>query len=99
VTVVGRTGGPRSFTAHLVDGVMTDVVCGPEPDADLHAEFPRDQFVNYLRGDSRIVYDAYWNGGITVTGELDAVVAIAALLDSPEFKAQLRSVHDQTDFA
>jgi hypothetical protein len=27
------------------------------------------------------------------------VVAIAALLDSPEFKAQLRSVHDQTDFA
>jgi hypothetical protein len=92
-------GELRSWTVRVVDGVVEAVVCGPDPDADMRTEFAvQDDYARFIRGDTRPVYDAYWKGSITVTGDLDAVVAIAPLMDAPAFKAQLRQVYDQTDF-
>jgi hypothetical protein len=98
MTITLRDGRTESFTVKLVDGVTTGVVAGPVDAPDLVAEFPQDEFARYLRGDTKEVYDAYWVGQIRVTGELEAVAAIAPLLDDARFKAQLREVHDRTAF-
>jgi hypothetical protein len=99
-TAVRRNDGElRSWTAKVVDGVVEAIICGPDPDADMRIEFAvQEDCARLLRGDTRPVYNGYWSGNLTVTGELDAVVAVAPLMDAPAYKAQLRRVHDQTDF-
>jgi hypothetical protein len=99
--IVRKRGGDTGvWTVALKDGLVVDVLCGPSPDADFHTEFSeQDDYACYLRGDTRTVNDAYWKGTIAVSGDIDAVVAIAPVLDSAEFKAQLRRVHDETDFS
>ena len=100
-TAVRRSDGElRSWTVKLADGVVEAVVYGSEPEPDVRTEFAvQEDYASFIRGDTRPVYDAYWKGTITVTGDLDATAAVARLMDTPDWKAQLRRVHDQTDFS
>jgi hypothetical protein len=91
-------GVTTSVTVRLSEGQAADVFLGPSPRPHLRMEYELEDFAAYLREGNDAVHGAYMRGHMRTTGDLDTVIALAPLLDSDEYAAALRRVHDETDF-
>jgi hypothetical protein len=98
VIVADHQGDRAGFTIRLLDGVVTGVEASTTADADLRVEFTGTDLQKYLRGDVDPVHRSYWVGNLRLIGDQAVVESVAPLVDSDEFRALFRRVHDATDW-
>jgi len=91
-------GATTSMTVRLSDGQAADAFLGPSTRPQLRIECELEDLAAYLREGSDAVHGAYMRGHMRTTGDLDTVIALSPVLDSDEYAAALRRVHDETHF-
>lgn len=91
-------GVTTSVTFGLTDGQIREVALRPSRPPHMRIECELEDFADYLREGSDAVHRAYLTGRMRTTGDLDAVIALAPVLDSDEYAAALRGVHAATSF-
>ena len=90
VSIRRPAGVTTVFTARVTDGRIVYRM-GPDPGADLHTEFEEEDYKALLLRELDAM-TAFARGRVKVTGDLEAMVRIAPLMDAPAYR---RYVEDE----
>jgi predicted lipid carrier protein YhbT len=95
--VSGGPDGEVRWVERIVDGRLTEVTLGDDPDADVTLTETYADAVQIARGELD-ANAAFMQGRVKVVGDMGKVMALMPLTDSDEYRAALAALAARTAF-
>ena len=95
--VSGAPDGEVRYTEHIVDGRLTAVTLGDDPEAEVTLTQTYADAVQVAKGELD-ANAAFMQGRVKVVGDMGKVMALMPLTDSDEYRAALAALAARTTF-
>ena len=95
--ITGTPDGDVSYYQVIEDGKMLESTLGTDPDAEFTLSQTYDDSVKIAKGELD-ANAAFMQGRIKVTGNMGKLMSLMPLTQSPEYKAIVAKVSEQTEY-
>ena len=95
--ITGAPDGDVSYYQVIEDGKMLESTLGTDPDAEFTLSQTYDDSVKIAKGELD-ANAAFMQGRIKVTGNMGKLMSLMPLTQSPEYKAIVAKVSEQTEY-